>query len=198
MKASEYSLNRTTGPSAEPASLAEARDQCEIASGVTAHDTKLTRYIAAAREKVETDTEYVCITQTFTLSFRDFPDGEEPIYLPVRPVGSVSGITYYDTDNSQQTLATTVYGVDASRRMVYLKYDQEWPDVTDQHNGCVITFTAGFGASSANVPALIRQMVLVEVARWWAVDRGDRIGEMEQKTEYDELVKRIRSARHIA
>ena len=66
--ATPTALSRTSGPGSEPVSLSEARDQCEIAATDTNHDTKLTRYIQASREQVEDDSEYKCITQTYTLS----------------------------------------------------------------------------------------------------------------------------------
>lgn len=186
-----YSLDRTSGPASEPVTTAEARDQCEIAATVTAHDTKLDRFIAAAREQVETDTEYVCITQTYTLSFSAFPC-EDTIDLPVRPVASISSITYFDSNNTQQTLATTVYGLDAARRVVHLKYDQEWPDITEQHNGIVITFVAGFGTAS-NVPSLIKQAMLLQVEKWF-VHRGDETGGKAVQMydiAYEALISRI-------
>lgn len=165
-------LSRTSGPAAEPVSLAEARDQCEIAAAVTAHDTKLTRYIQEARERLETETDYVCIDQTYTLSMQVFPTGSylddcSIIRLPVYPVQSITSITYYDTDNAQQTLASSVYGLKASNSRVYLKYDQEWPSITEQYDGIVITFVAGFGASSAYVPATLRQVMCLDICHRW-------------------------------
>jgi len=165
-------LSRTAGPAAEPVSLAEARDQCEIAAAVTAHDTKLTRYIAEARERFEDETQHACISQTFTLSMEAFPangylDEGSQIRLPKFPVQLITSITYYDTDNASQTLATTVYGLDANRSVVYLKYNQEWPGVTEQYNGVVITFVVGYGASSTYVPASIRQILCMDICHRW-------------------------------
>ena len=185
-----YSLDRTVGPVNEPVSLAEARDQCEIGATVTDHDTKLSRYITASVEQVENDTEYVLITQTYTLSFDSFPSNGDPIPLPVRPIQSITSITYYDTSNTQQTLATTVYGLDKARRQVYLKYDQEWPDITEQHNGNVITFIAGFGLTEANTPRLFKQAILLQVAKWWA-HRGDESKMPAHDTAYERIIRRV-------
>ena len=184
------SLSRTVGPSEEPVTLAEARDQCEIIASDQSHDVKLNRYIQSAREQVETDTGYKLITQTFTLSLDEFPEQEPLIQIPARPLQSVSGITYYDSDNAQQTLSTDVYGVDVPRRMVYRKVNQTWPASTVQHNNIQVTFNVGFGAAS-NVPSLIKQALLLQITKWF-VHRGEEMSDASKiDRAYEALIKRI-------
>ena len=190
-----YSLNRTIGPTSEPVSLAEARDQCEIISTDTTHDTKLSRFITAAREQLEHDTGYVCVNQTYTLSFDVFPSCDH-IDIPLRPLQSVTSIQYQDADNSQQTLDTTVYGTDTARRLVYLKHNQSWPSVTEQHNGVIVTLVAGFGETEANVARLIKQAILLQVTRWFA-DRGDDTYTSKHDTAYEQIRKRISSSSYL-
>lgn len=182
-------LNRTVGPTTEPVSLAEARDQCEIAATVTDHDTKLTRYIIASREQVENDTGYALATQTFTLTGDCFPSGAGHIQIPVRPVASITGITYYDTSNAQQTLATSVYDLDQPRRQVHLKYDQEWPSITTQRNGIEVTLRAGYG-TAASVPSLFKQAILLQVTKWW-VHRGDESKMPAHDSAYESIIARL-------
>lgn len=170
----ETSLKRTSGPAAEPVTRAEAKKQLEIASADTTHDSAIDVMIIAARELVEHDTPYTCVNQTFTLSLTDFPTGDPSVvYLPRRPVQSITSVTYYDASEVQQTLATTVYGLDDSRRLVYLKYSQCWPDYTPLHDGVVVTFVAGYGSSAAAVPRLLRQAILVDVARQFKYRTGE-------------------------
>ena len=183
----KYSLNRTVGPSSEPVTLVEARDQCEILASDTTHDVKLARYIGAAREQVENDTGYALTTQTFTVSRSTFPAGE--IAVPIWPIQSVSSITYYDADNSQQTLATSVYGLDTPRRLIHLKYNQDWPTITEQHDGIVVTCVAGFG-SAANVPNEFKQAILLQVTKWFE-HRGDESGKSVYDTAYESIIRRL-------
>jgi len=164
-----YTLNRTAGPSAEPVTLAEARDHCEIISTDTVHDTKLGRFIGAARELVERETELVLMTQTYTVSVNAF---QPYFHVPVRPIQSVSSITYYDADDTQQTVTSTIYGLDATRQQVYLEYNQTWPTYTSRRNGIVITLVCGFGAAD-NIPNVLKQAILLKVGEWFDLDRGD-------------------------
>lgn len=184
-----YALNRTSGPATEPVTLAEAKDHVEIAEHDTYHDSKMRRFIAAAREQVERDTGTALISQTYTLTLSEWPDGDW-IPLPIRPVSSITSITYYDASDVQQTLATTVYALDSARQAVYLKNDQTWPSSNNRINGIVITFVAGYGVP-ANVPATMKQMVLCKVAEQF-YDRGDMDGQKNAwTTAYERLQSKV-------
>jgi uncharacterized phiE125 gp8 family phage protein len=165
------SLVRVTGPASEPVTVAEARDHLELLASDSHHDAKLTRTIQVARERVENDTSCVLISQTFKLRLQNFPSESKPIHLGIRPVSAVTGFTYYDDSNVQQTLAASVYGLDGREQLVYLKYDKEWPSYTAQHNGIEIDLTVGYGTAS-NVPAIFKQLILLQVGMYFE-DRGD-------------------------
>jgi len=177
-----YSLARVTGPTVEPISLVEAKDHLEIIASDTTHDAKIARFISAAREQLEDDTNYVLNTQTFTLSMTRFPI-VHPITFPVMPVVSVQSVKYRDLDNVEQTLSTDVYKFSSARRSISLKYDQDWPAYTPEEDGIIIAFTAGFGATAASVPALCRQAILLQLAKWF-VHRGDE-GQVHGRGTYD-------------
>lgn len=166
-------LQRTTGPTVEPLSLAEAKDHCEIAASEKAHDGKLIDFIAAAREVVENDTQSSLLNQTFTLSLDEFPsDGN--IWIPMKPLQSVSSITYYDEANAQQTLSSSVYGVNTARRLVFRDYNQSWPNHVVKSGGIVVTFVAGYGTYAANVPAILKHMIKLRVSHAFE-HRGDEL-----------------------
>lgn len=184
-----YVLNRTSGPASEPVTLAEAKDQVEVSANDTYHDDKLRRYITSAREQVERDTGTSLVSQTFTLTMSEWPPGDW-VFMPMRPLASVSSITYYDTNDAQQTVATTVYGVDTARQAVYLKKDKSWPSSNNQPNGIVITLVAGYGVA-ATVPAMMKQMVLCKVAEQF-YDRGDMDGQKNAwTTAYERLQSKV-------
>jgi uncharacterized phiE125 gp8 family phage protein len=165
------SLIRLTAPATEPVTVAEAKDHLELLPSDNHHDAKITRTIQMGRERVENDTSCVLITQTYSLRLRDFPEESKPVHIGLRPVSSITGITYYDDSNSQQTLPSSVYGLDAREQLIYLKYDQEWPSYSSQHNGIQVALTAGYG-TAANVPAIFKQLILLQVGMYFE-DRGD-------------------------
>jgi len=188
----KYSITRTASPSGEPVTLAEAKDHLELIASDTTHDTKLARFIATARLKVEDDTNVAILPQSFSLSLDEFPQPDEDIKIPIRPLASVSSITYYDEDNAQQTLATTVYAVDVGRRIVHLKYDQEWPESATVKNAITINFNAGYASLSA-VPDIFKQLILVQVALMFE-DRGDIMKVNHWENAYERLLPSVKRA----
>lgn len=185
-------LIRTSGPSVEPVSVADAKKQLEIPSSDTAHDDQLTDVIVAAREQVERDTQYACISQTFELVMDCFPTDGSAIPLPVRPVTSLSSIAYQDGASSE-TLATSVADLDRQKRRIVLQYDQEWPSIEEQSDAVVITFVAGY-ASQANVPRLLRQAILLQVGKWFEDrDMMSNGGRFNDET-YELILRRIMRA----
>jgi len=151
---SETEVSRATlltAPTSEPITLAEAKKQCELSLTDTAHDDQLMMLIQAAREQWEHDTDSACLTQTWTVTLECFLD--DVIYLPKRPVASVTHVKYYDSGNTLQTLSTSVYALDPAARAIRLKYLQAWPDAVYRWDAITITYVCGY-ASAALVPAI--------------------------------------------
>lgn len=157
----------TSGPNWEPVTVFQARRACQIAEEYNGHDNTLTHLIASAREQFEHDTSIVCADSTFTATFDEWPD-EDGFQLYAKPVRSITSITYYDTASNQQTLASSVYRLDASYKtpIVALKYNQSWPSSRGACGDIVITYAAGY-ATQADVPRIIQQAILLLVAEWW-------------------------------
>jgi len=143
-----------TGPTIEPLTRAQAAKQCELSPTDTSHDDHLNELIQAAREQWEKDTDSTCLTQTLSVTV-GFPNDDE-IDLPSRPIQSITSITYYDSTNTQQTLLSSIYGLDAPSRSVRLKYLQFWPSTLSRWDAMTITYVAGY-SSAAAVPAYHKQ-----------------------------------------
>jgi len=148
-----------TGPATEPVSLAEAKLHLKIETADTADDTLIAILIAAARESAEQFTRRAFIAQTWELQKDCFEDGE--IQLRKTPVQSVTSIKYYDVNGVEQTLATTVYGLNQADEPneVYLKYGQLWPQVRGEENDVKIRFVAGYTTVPSSVKAAILLIV---------------------------------------
>lgn len=177
-----------TGPATEPITLAQAKKQLELSPSDTAHDDHLSLLIQTAREQWELDTDSVCLTQTWSVTVEGFCDDE--IYLPKRPVQSITSITYYDVGNSQQTLSTSVYSLDAACRAVRLKYMQIWPPVAYRWDAATITYVCGYTSTSL-VPAAAKQAMLLLVGHYFE-NRDMVMGEaLQTMPTYEALVRRF-------
>jgi uncharacterized phiE125 gp8 family phage protein len=176
-----------TAPVSEPITLAEAKKQLELSPTDTAHDAQLSLLIQAAREQWEADTDSACLTQTWKVTAEEFDDDE--IYLPKRPVQSITHIKYYDSGDVLQTLSTSVYDLDQSCRAVRLKNLQVWPAVSDRWDAITITYVAGY-AQSYLVPAIAKQAMLLLVGYYFDANRGDNDRNNDQRA-YEALVTKF-------
>lgn len=176
-----------TPPAAEPVTLAQAKKQLELASSDTAHDAHLALLIQAAREQWEADTDSCCLTQTWKVYAEEFDDDE--IYLPKRPIQSVTHVKYYDASNVQQTLSTSVYSLDDAARAVRLDSLQVWPAVYDRFDAITITFVAGY-TSAAALPAIHKQAILLLVGKYFE-NRDMHVSGAYTDAAYDALVTKF-------
>ncbi len=80
----------------------------------------------------------------------------------------MTSITYTDNDGVTQTVATSVYNVDATAHpgMVSLAFGQYWPYARRQAASVQVTFVAGYGAASA-VPELLKTALRKQVCDWY-------------------------------
>jgi uncharacterized phiE125 gp8 family phage protein len=105
------------------------------------------------------------VTQTWTVEFPSFSDRLE---IPLAPVQSAT-VQYYDSTDSIQTLAASVYAVltDGLSPYITLKYNQQWPQTYTRDDAVKITFVAGYGGASS-VPPAIRAAALLLIGHWYA------------------------------
>ena len=121
----------------------------------------MTAFVSAATAWSEEWMRVALITRTYDYWLDDWPDGRE-IALPMPPLQSVDGVYYYDEDDTEYTLATTDYLVDANGwpGRIVLRRDASWPSMTLRAvNGVRVRFTAGYGDAASNVPENIRHAV---------------------------------------
>ena len=155
----------SAGPEVEPVSLAEAKAHLRIDG--TAEDTLVASLIVTSRLHVEAALGLALITQGWSYFLDDWPPGRE-VALPLRPVQSVTALRLYAADESLQTVPAETYlldGVGPPARIVR-RTASSWPRPTRPANGIEIAFIAGYGAAAQDVPAPIRQAILLLVAHW--------------------------------
>jgi len=176
-----------TAPIAEPVTLAEAKKQLEIAASDTAHDAQLSLLIQAAREQWEADTDSAVITQTWKVYAEAF--GDDEIYLPKRPIQSITHVKYYDSGNVLQTLSSDVYSLDIAERAVRLDSMKIWPSVYDRWDAVTVTYLAGY-SSALSIPAIHKQAILLLVGYYFDANRGENDRPNDQKA-YENLVNKF-------
>jgi len=121
-------------------------------------DDLLQAIITAARMQAEQYQKRQLLTATYKLSLPCFM---QCIPLLIHPVQSITSVKYYDTDNVQQTLASTVYELNNCKpACLDLAHSQTYPSTYSRAAGVEITFVAGF-ATAAECPASTKQAILM-------------------------------------
>lgn len=132
------------------------------------------------------------IEQTWQQDFAWFPVYE--FRLALGQLISVTSITYYDNDNIQQTLASSVYAAfsDANGPYFKLKDGQSWPSTFYRDDAVRVTWKAGFGTTADFVPADIRHAMLMLIGHWFENREMSVIGEIpaELQWSFGALTKR--------
>ncbi len=156
----------TAGPATEPVSLEEAKAHCRIDSDT--EDTLVSSLILAARLHVEHSLGFALLSQNWSLYLDRWPD-KPFVELPLAPLIGIDAVRLYSPTGSWVTLDPGLFFADAvSRRPRLARAEaQVWPAPGRELNGIEIAFTAGYGASADDVPAPLRQAILLLVAHWY-------------------------------
>jgi uncharacterized phiE125 gp8 family phage protein len=155
----------TSGPAAEPVTLAEAKAHLRVDSDV--EDTLISSLIITSRLHIEAALGLAFITQGWSY-FIDCWPATRDIRLPLRPVQSITAVRLYAADESIETIPADSYLLDGSGTPARLvrKASTVWPKPSRAANGIEIAFVAGYGAAASSVPAPIRQAILLLIAHW--------------------------------
>ena len=142
----------TSEPAAEPMTLSEAKTWLKIDSDTT-EDALVTSLIVSARQTAESFCNRAFITQTIAQSF----DTLSEFNLVRSPVQSITSITYLDANGTSQTLSTDVYELNTYSypNSIRLKHNQVFPSTSDVVGNVIVTYVAGYGDASTDIPNLI-------------------------------------------
>ena len=137
------SLNRVTGPAAEPIDVERAKQHLRIDHDH--EDEYIGGLITAARAHAETYRSEIFVTQKFELILDRFPPGREDITIPYHPLVSVASVVYVATDGTSTTFSTSKYTVANKHKpgIVALAADEQWPTTQHVVDAVTITFIAG-------------------------------------------------------
>jgi len=165
-----------TPPSAEPVTIAEAKEHCRV--DLSNEDNLLDGLIAAARMWAEQYKGQALVTQTWDLKLRAFPCGR--LEIPLGPLQSVTSVKYLDGAGVEQTWDAAKYsthglyvpvtkpaGPDPKRGWIEPVYGQFWPIALPVDEAVRVRFTAGWG-TAAQVPQRFKQAMLLRLAQLYA------------------------------
>lgn len=150
-----------TPPAVEPISLAEAKLHARVDD--SDRDTLITVFIKSAREAAEHELGRALITQTWRLTLDEFPCAE--IELPKPKVLSISSVGYVDADGVDQVVSSANYTLDSAQLpgWVLPAENFDWPATRAIANAVRVDFTAGYGPAATDVPASVRQWMLLQI-----------------------------------
>jgi uncharacterized phiE125 gp8 family phage protein len=152
-------------PSAIPLfTTAEAKDFLKV--DTTADDTLIDNLIIAATESCQIYTNQYFI-KTIVEQYSDTWANIYTLYKS--PVLSITHIKYYDSDDTEQTLASSNYILDdvSKPARIGLAVDGTLPDLADRINAVHVQYTVGYGITSDEVPDGIKQAVLLTLGNWY-------------------------------
>lgn len=144
---------------AEPITLSLAKKHLRVDSA--AEDDLITEIIADARSWVEDYTGQTLVQDSRALTLKSFTE-----QMLVWPIQSVAEVSYRDSAGVLQTLASSVYELDAIERpaRLRLKSGQSWP----AHGQIIVDLVAGY-ATAADIPGGMRRAMYLLIGGFYGM-----------------------------
>jgi uncharacterized phiE125 gp8 family phage protein len=150
------------GPAEEPVSLAGAKAFLRVDD--SAEDGLITTLIGAARLHVEGVTGRALLAQSWRVVLDSWPDDRQ-VKLPVSPFMALTEVTAYDASGAGHDVPLAQFLREPDRLL--LPATVAGMPVLRERQGIEIDYVAGFGTEPEDVPADIRQALLMLVGYWF-------------------------------
>jgi uncharacterized phiE125 gp8 family phage protein len=160
-------LRVKTPPPVEPVDLMEAKQHLRV--DTDSDDALITEMIVSARAMVEQWTGRAMITQTLVWTFSDSWGGTLAYNLPRSPAMAVNTVSQFASDGSTVALASDQYVAFLAPEPAKITFTAAPADGTQYAQ---IEFAAGYGNTAADVPAPLKQAILMVVGYTYE-HRGD-------------------------
>ncbi len=158
------SLKEVTLSSTPLFTTAEAKDFLKV--DTTADDTLIDNLVKAATESCQIYTNQYFMTTIV----KQYSDTWAEFYtLYKSPVSAIAEIKYYDSDDTEQTLASSNYILDnvSKPARIGIAVDGTLPNLANRINAVYVEYTVGYGDDSVDVPDGIKQAVLLTLGNWY-------------------------------
>lgn len=150
---------------AEPVTTAEAIAQCRLRAGDD--DDYVTSLIAPARAYIEREISYALVQRQFVDTFSCWRD----VLLYRRPVISIDGISYTDTEGTTQTLAAYFSPLGVFPVKVLPAIGSSFP-VIPKGGSITVTYTAGFADADVSAEKVTAKQAVLLLIEHWYDNRG--------------------------
>lgn len=151
-------------PAEEPVSLAAAKAHLRIED--SAEDALVQSLITTSRLHIEAALGLALVSQDWVLRLDAWPPGG-CVSLPLRPLIGVTTVRIADGGGAL-VIPSGDYVVDtASAPPRLVPKSLGWPLPSEPIDGIEIEFSAGYGPTGDDVPAPVRQAMLMLVAHWY-------------------------------
>tara|TARA_Y100000310_G_C20602210_1_gene773649 strand:- start:111 stop:680 length:570 start_codon:yes stop_codon:yes gene_type:complete len=172
-------LTLSTAPTEPVVSVGEVRQHSRIST--QSDDNWIQSRISAATNWAQLYTNRQFVSGTYTWNVDTFPSVFE---VPFPPLSSVTSIKYYDTTETQQTLAASQYTVITDREPgeIHEAFNVTWPSTQDIPNAVEVIYVAGYGAA-ASVPDEFKEVVCLIVGHWYENREAGLIGTVSKQLE---------------
>lgn len=172
----------TVGPTSEPVSILEAKQQLRILSDDTTFDVEISRKLTAARQWIERRYGISLISQTRKQTQAAFPCGKINLLYP--PVQAITSFTYTDSNGATQTmvagtnyssagLLTPVAGGSHDVVIPHLYPVSIWPVAKCIPDAIQIIYVAGYGSDGTYVPQAIKEQILKVLGHFFENRQAD-------------------------
>ena len=180
-------LKLVTKPANEPVTLDEAKDHLKIELDDSTEDALVSKLIIAARRRAENFLWRAIMKQTWDYFLDVFPGSADIILLPLPPLQSVTTVKYIDLDGNQQTLAASLWKVDAVSEPARLvpAFNETWPSTREEINAVEIRFVAGY-TDIGQVPEEVNSAMKMMMGTWYENRESLREGAELQPIPLDE------------
>lgn len=154
-----------------PVTLSEAKDHVRVMSDD--FDSYIQTLIEAATEYCER-----CTGRPLRVPLDGYPSSvtqkypgwpTSPVELDWQPAGSITSITYFDTDDASQTVSSSNYRLLASANAgALLEFDEDFTEPATSNRSDAVTITYGAGYTTASsVPAAAKHAIKLLVGHWF-------------------------------
>ena len=142
----------------------EAKDFLKV--DTNADDNLIDSMIKAATQSCQIFTNRYFLTTTVT-QYSDKWDGIYTLYKS--PVIGITHIKYFDSNDTEQTLASSNYILDniSQPARIGISVDGTLPNLADRINAVEVKYSVGYGELSSDVPEGIKQAVLITIGNWY-------------------------------